>query len=245
MQRTMFPTPSSKEVTITGMSRSFRSPTSCSSTWKPSISGISMSRSMRSKASRLSFSIASRPLVAESTRWPCCSRLRVRRSRLTLLSSTTRSRAAMPLSAIAQRPQRPLDACVFLQEAREWIGARAERALEAVHLEAARHRAELERAEGVAVRLERMRGTAEAVGIARRGGSAQVREHVGRVLEERVHELLHEVGADRLLERAEGGEVDGSLGFFGLLGHVVHVVTRSRTWLSASTNRSPRIGFVK
>src|SRR5580765_2594039 len=238
MQRTTFSTPSSDDVTMTGRSRSCRSLPSCSSTWKPSISGISMSSSKRSKPSRRNMSSATRPFSAEATLWPCNSRLRVSSSRFTLLSSTT-SRRAAPLrrSRMTQFGQCRGDARIFLSQRVERLPTVLDHLRYAAELELARHRAESERAKGVAVGLERMGGTPELVGVFRRECAAQIAQHRRCFLEKRIHELERELGAGRFLERFE------SRAIYGRCGH--HWSLRAGTWFRASTSRSTRIGLVR
>src|SRR5439155_1916621 len=202
MQRTMLAMPSNDEVTMTGRSRSCRSLISCSSTWKPSISGISMSSNSRSKPSRRSISSATRPFSADATVWPCNSRLRVSSSRLTLLSSTTSKRAVQPFgSRMTQLGQCHGNARIFLIERVERLPAALDHLRHAAELQVPRHGAQSERAKRVAVGLERMRSPAELVGILCRQRVAQVVQHRRRFLEKRVDELQHELGACRLLER--------------------------------------------
>src|SRR6266536_1307692 len=210
MQRTTLAMPSSDDVTITGKSRSCRSLTSCSSTWKPSISGISISSSTRSKPSRRSISSATRPFSADATLWPCSSRLRPSSSRLTLLSSTTSSRAG-PLRRLRmpQFGQCRGHARIFLRQRVDRLGSALDHLRDARELQLARHRTEGERTERVGVGLERVRGATELVGV--RGGerAAQIVQHRWRFLEERVHELQRELGARRLLEGFESRAIYG------------------------------------
>src|SRR5207253_331381 len=183
-----------------------------------------------------------RPFSADATVCPCNSRLRVSSSRLTLLSSTT-SRWAGPLrrsrrsSLMLQFGQCRRNARIFLSQCVERLAAALDHFRYAAELQLARHRAQSERAEGVAVGFERMRGPAELVGILCRQRVAQLVQHRRCFLEKRVDELQCELGARRFLERLEGRPIDRWYGHDRSL--------RAGTWLSASTNRSTRIGLVR
>src|SRR5271169_3492885 len=201
MQRTTLAMPSRDEVTMTGRSCSSRSFTSCSSTWKPSISGISMSSNTRSKTSRRSSSNATRPFSAEATWWPWISRLRAKSRRLTLLSSTTSRRAASRRSRMAQGAQGFGDARIFLAQRVERLRAVRGYLGDAGEFQLPRHGAQRERAKGVAVGLERMGRAAEFVGVLRREPVAQGVQHRWRFLQKRVHQLEHELRAGHVLER--------------------------------------------
>src|SRR5437868_11192647 len=112
--------------------------------------------------------------------------------RLTLLSSATSSRAgAWRKSVMAQFLQGRSHSRVLRRQRIERI--RSPRRLEAAELLLARHGAQCERAEGEAVRLERMRRAAESVGVAGGEGVAQFLQHPRRFFEEGLHQLLHEV----------------------------------------------------
>ncbi len=120
-ERTTLSRPSSDDVTTTGTSRNARSRASCSSTSNPFISGISRSSSIRSNGSRRSISSAIAAVLGGGDAVALSSRLRVSSSRLTLLSSTTRSRAPPePGSRTAELRERSCHPRVF--------GARAHRA---------------------------------------------------------------------------------------------------------------------
>src|SRR5215472_5019270 len=209
MHRTTLSTPSSDEVTMTGRSRSCRSRVSCSSTWKPFISGISISSSSKSNGSRLSISSAMRPFAAAVTRCPINSMLRDSSRRLTLLSSTTSSRAPPWLaSRTLELPQRFGHARVFAGELRERRAVRLARDRKAAELQLFRHRPERKSAEGIAVRLERMRNPAEPLRVVRRERTVQLFEHPRRFDEECVDQIADEVGAGGFLEVREGGAID-------------------------------------
>src|SRR5690348_8729791 len=204
MQRTTLSSPSSDDVTITGTSRSERSARICSRTWKPSISGISMSSSTRSNASRRIVSSASLPFSAALTRWPMRSRLRVNSSRLTLLSSTTRSRAIpFPASGTRKLPERLRHAGVFELELVERCAVGLAYRRHAAELQVLRELAERQRAERVAVRLERVCGAPERVGVAGRIRQAKLVKHQWCFDEERVDELADEFRACRRLQFTE------------------------------------------
>src|SRR6202158_3684472 len=237
MQRTTLAMPSSDDVTMTR-----RALISCSSTWKPSISGISISSSSRSKPSRRSISSATRPFSANATLWPCSSRLCASSNRFTLLSSTT-SRRACPLrrsrrtSLMLQVGQRRGNARIFLGQCVERLAATLDRLRYAAELQLPRHGTQSERAKRVAVGLERMGSPAELVCILCRQRAAQLVQHSRRFLEKSIDELQHEVATRRLLERFEGRAIDR--------GCSRHRSLRAGTWFSASTNRSTRIGLVR
>src|SRR5687767_2864181 len=201
MQRTTLSRPSTDEVTTTGRSRSARSAASSSNTWKPFISGISMSSSSRSKGSRLNISMATRPFSASATEWPCCSRLRERSRRLTLLSSATSSRPL--LSRIAQLLQRGRRSGEVALQRIDCI-----RAADAAQLQRACGSRQRRGAEGQAVGFERVRSAAEGVNVSRVARLAQRCKHARRFLEEGVHQLGYELSACRLLQLAERGLVD-------------------------------------
>src|SRR5437667_406972 len=76
-------------------------------------------------------------------------------------------------------------------------------------LQLARHRTEGERTERVGVGLERVRRSAELVGVCRGERAAQLVQHRWRFLQERVDELQRELGACRLLEGVEGRAIYG------------------------------------
>ena len=74
-----------------------------STTWKPSSSGMWMSRSNRSKGSRSSRASASRPLTAIAAESPRRVSMCSRRSRLKSLSSAARMRSGTPGQAFRDR----------------------------------------------------------------------------------------------------------------------------------------------
>src|SRR5579864_8968983 len=196
MQRTTLSMPSSDDVTITGTSRNARSPRICSSTWKPSISGISISSSARSNGSRRSVSSATRPFSTAATRWPSNSRLRDSSRRLTLLSSTTSSRAPPPSddSRMLQFRERLRNARGFaFDHVERRAGGRTNR-VQSTELEVARETGERCRAERAGVRFERVRGTAKELRIACGERRAQLLEHHRSFRKERVDELTDELG---------------------------------------------------
>ena len=171
MQRTTLSTPSSEEVTITGRSRSCEIVHELLEHLKAVHLRHLDVEQTRSNASRRSISSATRPFSAVTARCPISSRLRASRSRLTLLSSTTSSRAppccphaclssvSAGATVVHTPPRAASSALPFALRSRR----RARRSSRRL-----RHRAEPERAEGVAVRLERVRGAAETLRVARR-----------------------------------------------------------------------------
>src|SRR6516225_430419 len=189
-----------------------------------------MSSSRRSNGSRRSISSATRPFSAVVTRCPINSMLRDSSSRLTLLSSTTSSRAPPWLpSRTLELPQRVGHTRVFARELGECRAVRLTRNPEAAELQLLRHRPERERAKGVAVRLERMRDPAEALRVVRGERAVQLFKHAWRFDEERLHEIAHEVGASGFLEVLEGGSVDD--------GFAHKRLARDGTRVSASIKR--------
>src|SRR5262249_3083464 len=146
----------------------------------------------RSHGSRLSVSSATRPFSAASTRWPINSRLRASSSRLTLLSSTISSRDPLwpcPPSRMPHLRQRLRRARVFLLErVEDFIGAAAQQR-EAAELELARTRRKRRGAERIAVRLQRVRGAPERLGVPGVGGMPKLGKHLRRLVEKRLYEV--------------------------------------------------------
>src|SRR5262245_17772802 len=191
MQRTILSSPSTDEVTMTGTSRNCGSALSCSSTAKPSSSGISMSSSSRSNASLRNLSSARRPFSASAQRCPSSSTLRDNNKRLTLLSSTISRRELS--SAIEESLQFRSGAQVFRFQRRQSGRVADCFCVLCFKLKLARQRSQFHRAEGVAVGLYRMRGAAEAFGVAVRACVAQLGQHAGALFDKRVHKLGHEL----------------------------------------------------
>src|SRR5215470_9547774 len=142
------------------------------------------------------------------------SRLRARSSRFTLLSSTTSSRAPPWLpSRTLELHQRFRDARVFDLQRVERCAARSAYRGKPSKLDFLGHGGEVRRAERIAVRLERMRGTPEALRVAGRERAAHVFHHYWRFDEKGLDEIFHEFGAGRRLQVFEHRAIDG-------LGHV-------------------------
>src|SRR6266516_317858 len=106
MQRTTLSISSTAEIMITGTCCSTGSRFNRSSTETPSSSGMTMSSKTTSNGFSRRISSASWPFAAEPTRWPSCSRLRIRSIRLSGSSSTTRMRPAGTSTLIDPASQR-------------------------------------------------------------------------------------------------------------------------------------------
>ena len=224
---------------MTGRSRSCRSPASCSSTWKPSISGISMSSSSRSKPSRRSISSATRPFSADATLCPCNSRLRVSSSRLTLLSSTTSRRpgAASQLTHDAT-PSGPRQRANIRQPARPAARRRARCTVAAPSSSSSRAIAPRVSAPKVLLLdlsecAVRRNLSASFAASARRRSSSMTGASCRKVSTSSSDEL----GAGRFLQRFEGRAIDRRCAHQRSL--------RADAWFNASTRRSTRIGLVR
>jgi hypothetical protein len=136
-------------------------------------------------------------------------RLRVKSSRLTLLSSATSNLAPLrPLSRILEFRQRRRHARIFLFHGVERGALRGDRGGESGQLELLRLRRQSERPECIAVGLQRMGGAPEGVGVTGREGAAQVAQHHGRLDEEGIDELADKFGTCGLLEIVEDRRID-------------------------------------
>src|SRR5215468_11086823 len=135
--------------------------------------------------------------------------LRASSSRLTLLSSTTSSRALPWLpSRTLELHQRSRDARIFdLQRVERRAAGGAYRA-QSPELEVLRHRGQRQRAKGVAVRLERVRGAAKALRVVGRERAAEIFHHHRGFNDKGIDEILDEVGARGRLEVFEDRAID-------------------------------------
>mmetsp|Transcript_70438 Transcript_70438/g.165885 ORF Transcript_70438/g.165885 Transcript_70438/m.165885 type:complete len:239 (-) Transcript_70438:807-1523(-) len=204
MQRTTPSMPSSAEVTMTGSSRSSGCSRKRSSSSKPFSPGMSMSISTRSKACCCARSSAARPSSTISTWWPSSSTWRASSRRLTRLSSASSTRAVPARrSRMAALPQRRGRLVVQGQQ-RVDLGHRAvaQRRQRRV-LQHPRRLGQRQRAEGVAVGLQRMRMPTEGHRVTADGSGPQRRQRLRRILQEGVHQLHDKVGAGAGLQLGE------------------------------------------
>src|SRR5215468_8467694 len=135
--------------------------------------------------------------------------LRARSSRLTLLSSTTSSRAPPRFpSRTLQLHQCSRDARIFDLQRVERRAAGGAYRVQSSQLEVLGHRGQRERAEGITVRLERVRSAAKALSVVGRERAAKVFHHDWRFDDKGIDEILHEVGARGRLEVFEDRTID-------------------------------------
>src|SRR5262249_50866367 len=140
-----------------------------------------------------------------------------------------------PPSRMPHLRQRLRGARVFLLErVEDFIGAAAQQR-EAAELELARTRRKRRGAERIAVRLQRVRGAPERLGVPGVGGMPKLGKHLRRPVENRPPEFDDEIVARVLLELGEDRAIDRWLGHRFVLGG---------TFPSARTSWSTRMGFV-
>src|SRR6185437_9487525 len=143
----------------------------------------------------------------DATRCPASSSVRASSRRLTLLSSTSSRRPPCP-SATRQFLERLRNARVFGRGGVDRRRGCAPDRRKAAQFELARELAERQCAERVRIRLERMRGAAEALGIVFRIRVAQLVEHARGFGEKRVDELADEFVTRRFHEAIVGRAID-------------------------------------
>ena len=214
MQRTTLSMPSSDDVTMTGRSRNWRSLISCSSTWKPSISGISMSSSSRSNPSRLQHLQRHAAVLG-------------RRDTVALQLEAARQQQAVDLVVVDDQQMRGPASQAAPQlthvAIRSMLRQRANTPAPARRVAARRSRSTFARPPSSSSRAIAPSVSAPKVLLldlsecaARRNlsaswaasAAAQIVEHRRRFLQKRVDELERKFGARGFLERFEGRAVD-------------------------------------
>src|SRR5215831_10530074 len=211
MHRATLSTSSTDDVMTTGTSRRRASSASASSTWYPSISGISMSSRIRSIARCPSTPSASRPFSANTTVCPSCSSARPSSSRFTRLSSTTSSTAAWGLRSetTSKLRERADGAVVLVRERLEPLTGSLEAAGSRQGLQLSRQRGKPCGAQRLARGFQRVRRAPKAVHIVLDQALPQRADQGPAVVDERIDQLGDEAAPHGIGETFHHGAVHG------------------------------------